>query len=53
MLRTDSLVLGLEPAQREGFLADIADLVRSRYGGAVERRVLYEVIGARKTSDAG
>lgn len=50
MLRTDSLVLGLEPAEREGFLADIGELIRGRYDGAVERRMLYEVIAAQKRS---
>jgi SAM-dependent methyltransferase len=50
MLRTDSLVLGLEPAERAGFLADIEELIHRRYDGAVERPMLYEVIAAKKRS---
>jgi len=44
MLRTDSLVLGVGEAAREGFLRDLAQLIERRYGGVVERRFLYETL---------
>jgi SAM-dependent methyltransferase len=47
-LETDSLVLGLEETARAGFLADIAHLIDSRYGGEVSRNYVYEVVVARK-----
>ena len=47
-LRTDSLVLGLGPEEREGFLHDIATLIDSRYHGRVSRNFVYEVIAARR-----
>jgi SAM-dependent methyltransferase len=47
-LETDSLVLGLAEDARRGFLADIAHLIDSRYGGEVSRNYLYEVVVAKK-----
>ena len=46
-------MLWLEPGQRAGFLADIGELIRGRYDGEVERRMLYEVIAAHKTPAEG
>lgn len=48
LLQTDSLILGLAPEARQGFLDDIAQLVASRYGGEVWRNFVYEVVAARK-----
>jgi protein-L-isoaspartate O-methyltransferase len=48
LLRTDSLILALEPEARRGFLDDIAELVESRYQGTVTRNFVYEVISARR-----
>jgi hypothetical protein len=45
-LRTDSLVNTLDDASRAGFLADIARLIDTAYGGRVARNFLYEVISA-------
>lgn len=50
LLHTDSLVLTLSPPKREGFLADIATLIDSRYGGKIARDYLYEMVVAQKTS---
>lgn len=47
LLRTDSLVLGPGEAERKGFLADVGELIDSRYAGEIERRFLYEVVVAR------
>lgn len=49
LLKTDSLVLTLEPAARNGFLADIGHLIESKYNGEVTRNFVYEVIAARRT----
>lgn len=50
LLRTDSLILTLAPSAREGFLADMADLIDTWYGGRVMRTYLYEIVLARKPS---
>ena len=43
-LRTDSLVNGLDPDTRSGFLHDIEGLIVSNYRGTVDRNFVYEVI---------
>ena len=43
-LRTDSLVNGLDPDARSGFLHDIEGLIASHYRGTVDRNFVYEVI---------
>jgi SAM-dependent methyltransferase len=48
LLRTDSLVLGLDETSRRGFLDDMATLIESAYGGEVSRNQVYEVIAARR-----
>lgn len=48
LLRTDSLILTLAPANREGFLTDIADLIDSHYGGGVCRTFVYEIVAATR-----
>src|SRR5262249_51603136 len=48
-LRTDSLVNTLDDESRRGFLEDIGELIESKYGGAVARNFLYEVIAAQRT----
>ena len=46
MLRTDSLIIGMEPRDREGFLADLGDLIDRRYAGEVLWHQVYEVLVA-------
>lgn len=46
-LRTDSLVLSLSAEDRSGFLADIGELVETRFSGNATRNFVYEVILAR------
>ncbi len=46
MLRTDSLMLGMEPEAREGFLGDLASLIDRRYQGRLAWRYVYEVLVA-------
>ncbi len=48
LLQTDSLILGLDGAPRAGFLADLAELVESHYGGEVSWRTVYEVVLATR-----
>lgn len=48
LLKTDSLVLTLDPGPRQGFLDDIAHLIESKYHGEVSRNFVYEVITARR-----
>lgn len=48
LLKTDSLVLTLEPDARRGFLDDIAELIESEYHGEVSRSFVYEVIAAHR-----
>jgi SAM-dependent methyltransferase len=43
-LKTDSLVLSLDPKSRRGFLNDIGALIDSKYDGSVVRNFVYEVI---------
>jgi SAM-dependent methyltransferase len=45
-LRTDSLVLSLDPKSKRGFLNDIEALIETKYKGAVTRNFVYEVIAA-------
>ena len=47
-LRTDSLVSGLDPDARSGFLHDIEQLIASRYRGSVERNFVYDLIVATR-----
>jgi SAM-dependent methyltransferase len=49
-LSTDSLVNSVDRESRRGFLADIEQLIASRYDGAVERNFVYEVIVAEQVS---
>jgi len=46
LLGTDSLILALDETSRNGFLADIAQLIESGYGGELSRHYLYEVVVA-------
>lgn len=48
LLKTDSLILTLDPAARRGFLDDIAALIESKYHGEVSRSFVYEVIAAHR-----
>jgi SAM-dependent methyltransferase len=48
LLKTDSLVLTLDPAPRQGFLDDITNLIESKYGGEVSRNFVYEVVAAER-----
>jgi SAM-dependent methyltransferase len=45
-LKTDSLVLSLEPQSRRRFLSDIEALITARYHGVVSRNFVYEVVVA-------
>jgi len=45
-LKTDSLVLSLDPVSRQGFLVDIGKLIDTKYAGRVSRNFVYEVIVA-------
>jgi hypothetical protein len=47
-LKTDSLILGLGAASRQGFLDDIRKLIHTKYGGLVSRNFVYEVIAASR-----
>jgi SAM-dependent methyltransferase len=47
-LRTDSLILGLDPLSREGFLDDIQTLIDTKYDGRVSRNFVYELITATR-----
>jgi hypothetical protein len=44
LLRTDSLIWSLNASARDGFLADMTELIETRYGGLVVRDILYEVV---------
>jgi SAM-dependent methyltransferase len=46
-LKTDSLVLSLDPVPRQSFLDDIQRLIDSKYDGEVVRNFVYDVIAAR------
>lgn len=48
-LKTDSLISGLDPRSRQGFLDDIHKLVDTKYGGRVCRNFVYEVIAATRS----
>lgn len=48
LLQTDSLILALPHAARDGLLADIAELIDTCYEGVVVRDFLYEVAVGRK-----
>jgi SAM-dependent methyltransferase len=43
-LKTDSLILSLDPQARQGFLNDIEELIDTKYDGRVSRNFVYEVI---------
>lgn len=45
-LKTDSLILSLDPQSRQGFLNDIQMLMDTKYDGWVSRNFVYEVIAA-------
>jgi SAM-dependent methyltransferase len=45
-LKTDSLVLSLDPRSKRGFLNDIEALIETKYHGSVSRNFVYEVIAA-------
>jgi hypothetical protein len=45
-LKTDSLVLSLDPQSRQGFRQDIEALIDTKYDGRVSRNFVYEVIAA-------
>lgn len=47
-LKTDSLILSLDPASRQGFLSDIRKLIDTRYDGSVSRDFVYDVIAATR-----
>ena len=48
LLRTDSLILTLPEPERLAFLSDMAQLIDSRHQGRVNRRVVYEIVSAKK-----
>jgi SAM-dependent methyltransferase len=48
-LKTDSLVLSLDPESRRGFLNDIESLIETKYDGRVARNFVYDVIAAVRT----
>lgn len=48
LLSTDSLVLGLDEAERRGFLDGIGALIDSSFDGAITKRYVYEVAVARR-----
>jgi SAM-dependent methyltransferase len=48
-LKTDSLVLSLDPQSRRGFLNDIEALIDRKYDGLVTRNFVYEVIAATRS----
>jgi SAM-dependent methyltransferase len=48
MLKTDSLVLGLDEVAREGFVEDIGELIDSSYGGRISRLYVHEILVARR-----
>ena len=45
-LKTDSLILSLDPPSKQGFLDDIRKLIDTKYAGLVSRNFVYEVIAA-------
>jgi SAM-dependent methyltransferase len=47
-LETDSLINTLATASRRDFLEAIRHVIESKYGGAVERNYVYEVIAAER-----
>lgn len=47
-LNTDSLILGLEPEARNGFLRDIEQLMDTRHHGQIVRNYVYEVVVAQR-----
>jgi protein-L-isoaspartate O-methyltransferase len=49
LLRTDSLILGLDEQARQGFLSDMRALIDGKFGGEITRLYLCEVIVARRT----
>jgi SAM-dependent methyltransferase len=46
MLRTDSLIIGMEPREREGFLADLSAVIDRSCGGEVLWHQVYGVLAA-------
>jgi hypothetical protein len=50
LLLTFSTLLALEPTARTGFLACIADLIDSRFGGSIIRHDVYDLWLARKAA---
>jgi SAM-dependent methyltransferase len=50
LLRTDSLVNGLDDESRRGFLQDSEQLVETKYGGEVVRNYVYELVAAQRAS---
>jgi SAM-dependent methyltransferase len=49
-LKTDSLVLSIDPDARRGFLTDIEILIDTKYDGCVFRNFVYEVIVALRNA---
>jgi SAM-dependent methyltransferase len=47
-LKTDSLILSLDPLSRQGFLDDTRKLIDTKYNGRVSRNFVYEVIAATR-----
>jgi protein-L-isoaspartate O-methyltransferase len=47
-LKTDSLILGLEPVSRQRFLDDLQNLIDNKYDGAVSQNFVYDVIAATR-----
>ena len=50
LLRTDSLVNGLDDESRRGFLQDSEHLVETKYGGEAVRNYVYEIVAAQRAS---
>ncbi|HEV8065696.1 MAG TPA: hypothetical protein VGP46_12720, partial [Acidimicrobiales bacterium] len=48
LLRTDSLVLGIEADARSSFLEDISQLIESSFDGRIARLYAYEILVARR-----
>ena len=47
-LKTDSLILSLDPLSRRAFLEDMQRLIDTKYDGRVSRNFVYEVIAATR-----
>jgi len=53
MLRTDSLIITLDEPDRSAFLAEIAELIDSRFHGTLTRSYAYEIVTATRRHAQG